>query len=138
MTSTKSTKSTKSTDEKAAEDEQKLAEVAAKAEQENIEKAPAAATNAEAEARAAAEVREKEQLARIEETRKAATEEPKDFGGQALSNDYFTVSTSDTLGRESLEIKPTGWVGPGFVVAGSRVGKLKELLGQIKHLPKQD
>lgn len=139
MTPTKSTEEKQ--DEKNAKDEQKRAQVAAEAEKDNIEKAPAAATAAEAEAAATAELREQIRAEEREKLRLEATEASSDstaFGGQAVTNEHFSIVTSDTLGREVLEIKPTGWVGPGFVVGANRVEHLKKALGELKNLPKQE
>lgn len=133
---------TKSTEQKKAETEakeqEKQAQADSKAEATANEQVAAAASAADVEAKATAAQREQERERRIEETRVAAVEEPKEFGGQAVANEFFTASTSTSLGRETVEIKPVGWVGPGFIFPGTRIDQLKKLVGQLKHLPKQD
>lgn len=58
-----------------------------------------------------------------------------DFAGQYEYDENFVVTTDDRAGRSVVEIKPVGWVGPGFEVAGSKVKGLAKLLGKLKNLP---
>lgn len=126
-------------DDKAAKAEEKQRVAVAELEEERVAQAATAASSAELEAKAAAEVRVQEQHERIEETREKATEgDPKEFGGQLVTSDNFAIITSTNLGRDVAEIRPAGWVGPGFEFSASRLEELKGLLGKVKKLPKQE
>jgi archaellum component FlaD/FlaE len=73
--------------------------------------------------------------AKSEKEREEINSVPEEFGGQYLANDDFGITSEERFGRAVIEIKPIGWVGPGFEVAGSKVKGLAKLLGQVKNLP---
>lgn len=58
-----------------------------------------------------------------------------EFAGQYVSDEDFVITTNERVGRAVVEIKPVGWVGPGFEIAGSKVKGLHALLGKLKNLP---
>lgn len=64
--------------------------------------------------------------------------EPAEFAGQYLVSTNLTATTSERLGRKVIEIKPLGWVGPGFELSASRLQELATLLSGIKNLPEQE
>jgi hypothetical protein len=64
-------------------------------------------------------------------------EDDGEFAGQLITSDFYGIVTRDNVGRGVLEIKPAGWVGPGFEVPANRVADLKKALGQVKNLPKE-
>lgn len=82
---------------------------------------------------AASTVDEAQAAAPEPEAEEAAVE----FAGQHKVSEHFVIHASERLGLKVLEIKPTGWVGPGFEVLASRVDELIDLLGEIEGLPEQ-
>lgn len=128
----------KAADEAAKEQEakQKAAEANLEQEAEDARLAQASRSSAEAQAAAEADLREQLRNELREEITKEAQGEGDSFGGQHLSSDNFSIVTTETAGRPGVEIRPAGWVGPGFEIAPSRVKELRDLLGKVKHLPK--
>lgn len=135
---------TKSTDEKDAEkakaDEQKTLEAqqAADAEAEAARLAANSRSASEAEAAATAELAVQKQQQAQQDLKDEAKDGSEEFGGGFYSTDNFSAVTRESFGRQVVEIKPAGWVGEGFIVAGSRIDELKDLIGKIKNLPTQE
>lgn len=67
----------------------------------------------------------------------ATQNDTEQFAGQVLASENFTITTT-AQGHGRAEIKPVGWVGPGFFVSAPLIKELNSLLGDIKHLPKQE
>jgi len=136
-----------STDESGLTDEQR--ETAAKAENENLGLLGAAQAVGEAAGRAnqerqATQLGERQAAISVgndpetadDKGGKEATNGP--FAGQLLSTDHYAAVTTEFQGRQVVEIRPAGWVGPGFEFPATRIKEVQKLLGQVKSLPKQD
>jgi hypothetical protein len=66
------------------------------------------------------------------------TEPAMQFEGQHYAGEHLSVTTSERLGHQVVEIKPIGWVGTGFEIPASRVHELIELLDEVEGLPGQE
>ena len=128
-------------DEKAAEKDAKLeaqhVEEQKAADDEAAKVAATARSASETEASAFDDLHTKIVAEVTQRLRDQANDQDVDdsFGGQHVTSDHFSVATTESFGRQTVEIKPSGWVGEGFVVAGSRLKELADVLGQVKNLP---
>lgn len=130
--------------EKQAAAEQKQREEASAAEKEAQEKLAATTAAAKAAGAVAIEKLPENQSERQSaisvgndpETGEPYEEDSKEFGGQLISGDNYTVVTREHLGRSTVEIIPAGWVGEAPSFAAHKLPEIIDLLGQVKNLPK--
>jgi hypothetical protein len=129
-------------DAKQTEDREAQQEAASKVADENAEKLATTSAVADAaskvhQARRTQDLAERQaniSVGNDPETGKPVDDGP--FAGQLHASDNFVITTADVVGREVVEIRPAGWVGPGFEVGADRLGELKTLIGKVK-VPKK-
>jgi hypothetical protein len=60
----------------------------------------------------------------------------KQFEGQSIEGDHFTVVTGDALGRAVVSVRPKGWVGDDILTfPGWKIEDLIKSLKEVKNLP---
>lgn len=136
-------------DAKTEQEQQEQREAAAKAADENLGKLGAA----QSVAQAAGVVNQERQNTQIGE-RQAAISVGNDpetaddeggspveqgpFAGQLVATQHYAAATTEFQGRQVVEVRPEGWVGPGFEFPARRVKEVIALLRKVKSLPEQD
>lgn len=91
---------------------------------------------AEAEAKAEQEQREAAAKAADDEGGEPVEQGP--FAGQLVATQHYAAVTTEFQGRQVVEVRPEGWVGPGFEFPARRIKEVIALLRKVKSLPEQD